>query len=74
MIAAQPGLGEEEDVATVHAFAQADLNVSRAAATLHGHPDTVRYRLERIAAETGHDPRTFRGLVELSVRTGITHS
>jgi hypothetical protein len=74
VIAAQPGLAEEEDVATVHAFAQADLNVSRAAATLRVHPNTVRYRLERIATETGHDPRTFAGLVELTVRAGITHS
>jgi DNA-binding PucR family transcriptional regulator len=74
VIAAQPGLAEEEDVATVHAFAQADLNVRRAAATLHVHPNTIRYRLERIATETGHDPRTFAGLVELTVRAGIHHT
>jgi DNA-binding PucR family transcriptional regulator len=32
---------------------------------MHLHPNTVRYRLERIATTTGHDPRTFAGLVEL---------
>jgi sugar diacid utilization regulator len=26
----------------------------------------VRYRLQRTAATTGHDPRTFAGLVELT--------
>jgi len=52
-------------VETIRAFSQADLNVTRAAQSLQVHPNTVRYRLERIAATTGHDPRTFAGLVEL---------
>ena len=47
------------------AFAAADLNVSRTAAAMFLHPNTIRYRLERIAATTGHDPRTFTGLAEL---------
>jgi hypothetical protein len=51
--------------ATVRAFAAADLNVARAAAALYVHPNTVRYRLARIAEMTGHDPRTFGGLTEL---------
>ena len=42
-----------EDAATVEAFATADLNVTRAAQALQVHPNTVRYRLDRIAAETG---------------------
>jgi hypothetical protein len=60
--------GEERaaTVATVRAFAAADLNVARAARALHVHPNTVRYRLERIASTTGHDPRSFVGLVELT--------
>jgi hypothetical protein len=49
----------------VRAFSDADLNVSRAARALGIHPNTVRYRLERVAATTGHDPRTFAGLLEL---------
>jgi sugar diacid utilization regulator len=32
---------------------------------LHVHPNTVRYRLQQIATKTGHDPRTFTGLVDL---------
>jgi hypothetical protein len=57
---------------TVRAFAAADLNVSTAAADLGLHPNTLRYRLERIAEQTGHDPRTFAGLVELTcvIETG----
>jgi hypothetical protein len=51
--------------ATVRAFAAADLNVARTAAALYVHPNTVRYRLARIADTTGHDPRTFAGLTEL---------
>jgi sugar diacid utilization regulator len=50
---------------TVRAFAAASLNVSAAAGDLGLHPNTLRYRLARIADQTGHDPRTFAGLVEL---------
>jgi hypothetical protein len=50
---------------TIRAFAGADLNVARAAKGMHVHPNTVRYRLQRIAATTGHDPASFSGLVEL---------
>jgi sugar diacid utilization regulator len=32
---------------------------------LQVHPNTVRYRQQRIAATTGHDPRTFAGLADL---------
>jgi PucR C-terminal helix-turn-helix domain/GGDEF-like domain len=52
-------------VQTIRAFSDADLNVARAADQMHVHPNTVRYRLEQIAMKTGHDPRTFTGLVEL---------
>jgi PucR C-terminal helix-turn-helix domain/GGDEF-like domain len=51
--------------ATVRAFAAASLNVTTAASDLGLHPNTLRYRLDRIAEQTGHDPRTFTGLVEL---------
>jgi hypothetical protein len=60
-----PGDERSATVETVRAFAEADLNISRAAEQLHVHPNTVRYRLQRIATTTGHDPRTFAGLVEL---------
>jgi hypothetical protein len=52
-------------VATIRAFSNADLNVAKAADEMHVHPNTVRYRLQQIATKTGHDPRTFTGLVDL---------
>jgi hypothetical protein len=52
-------------LATVRALAASDLNVKRTAERLHVHPNTVRYRQQRIAATTGHDPRTFAGLADL---------
>jgi hypothetical protein len=59
----------QEDLAaaveTIRAFSDANLNVAKAAEQMHVHPNTVRYRLERIATRAGHDPRTFTGLVEL---------
>jgi hypothetical protein len=52
-------------VETIRAFSNADLNVAKAAEQMHVHPNTVRYRLQQIATKTGHDPRTFAGLVDL---------
>jgi sugar diacid utilization regulator len=52
-------------VETIRAFSEADLNVAKAAERMHMHPNTVRYRLQQIAAKTGHNPRTFAGLVDL---------
>jgi hypothetical protein len=53
-------------VETIRAFSAADLNVAEAAERMHVHPNTVRYRLQQIATKTGHDPRTFAGLVDLT--------
>jgi hypothetical protein len=59
----------DEDLAvaveTIRAFSDADLNVAKAAQRMYVHPNTVRYRLQQIATKTGHDPRTFTGLLEL---------
>jgi DNA-binding PucR family transcriptional regulator len=52
-------------VETIRAFADADLNVTKAAERMHVHPNTVRYRLDQIATKTGYDARTFTGLVDL---------
>jgi sugar diacid utilization regulator len=52
-------------ITTIRSFADADLNIARTAAQMHVHPNTVRYRLQQIAAKTGHDPRTFTGLADL---------
>jgi len=60
-----PGEDLAVAVETIRAFSKADLNVVRAAEQMHVHPNTVRYRLQQIATKSGHDPRTFRGLVDL---------
>ena len=51
-------------VETIRAFSEADLNVAHTAERMHVHPNTLRYRLPQIATKTGHDPRTFSGLVD----------
>jgi sugar diacid utilization regulator len=52
-------------VETIRTFSDANLNVAKTAERMHVHPNTVRYRLRQIATKTGHDPRTFTGLVDL---------
>jgi hypothetical protein len=64
-LTALPGADRAMIEATVRALAASDLNVNRAAQRLDVHPNTVRYRQQRIAATTGHDPRTFAGLADL---------
>jgi hypothetical protein len=51
--------------ATLTAFANADMNITRAAATLMIHENTLRYRLRRVRERSGHNPQTFDGLLEL---------
>ncbi|HEV3379222.1 MAG TPA: helix-turn-helix domain-containing protein [Thermoleophilaceae bacterium] len=50
---------------TLRAYASCDLNVARTAEHLTVHPNTVHYRLSRIATLTGRDPRRFEDLAEL---------
>ncbi len=50
---------------TIVAFADTDLSVKGAATKLGVHPNTVRFRLEKIRAVTGISPRRFRGMQEL---------
>jgi hypothetical protein len=64
-LTALPAADRAMILATVRALAASDLNVKRAAERLQVHPNTVRYRQQRIAATTGHDPRTFAGLADL---------
>jgi sugar diacid utilization regulator len=64
-LAALPDSERVMTASTVTAFAGADMNIARAAAALSVHPNTIRHRLVRISETTGHDPRTFAGLVEL---------
>jgi hypothetical protein len=52
-------------VETFEAFLAEDLSVTRTAARLYVHPNTVYYRLRRIGELTGRDPRSFHDAVEL---------
>jgi sugar diacid utilization regulator len=54
-------------VATVRAFAGADLNLRLAAGRLQVHPNTAQYRLRRIQERTGRNPRRIADLLELLV-------
>lgn len=64
-LAALPDAEREVAAATVRAFAGCDMNIARTATQLAVHPNTIRYRLARVAQSTGHDPRTFAGLIDL---------
>ena len=57
--------GDEALAATLRAYADCDMNVARAAERLVVHPNTVHYRLRRVAEATGRDPRRFGDLLEL---------
>jgi hypothetical protein len=50
---------------TLHAYADASMNLTRAAEALHVHPNTLRYRLGRIRERSGRDPYDFNQLVDL---------
>jgi sugar diacid utilization regulator len=51
--------------ATLRAYADAGMNLTRAAEALHVHPNTLRYRLGRIRERSGRDPYDFNQLVDL---------
>jgi PucR C-terminal helix-turn-helix domain/GGDEF-like domain len=50
---------------TLRAYADCGLNVAQTAQRLTVHPNTVHYRLSRVATLTGCDPRRFGDLTEL---------
>jgi hypothetical protein len=52
-------------IATLQAYLANDFDRRRTAATLHVHPNTLDYRLRRVAELTGLDPSTTRGLQHL---------
>jgi hypothetical protein len=54
-------------VATLRAYADADMNVLKAAEKLGVHPNTIYSRLQRVRDLTGLEPRSFSGLSELLV-------
>ena len=54
-------------VATLRAYANADMNVLKAAQTLAVHPNTIYARLERICDISGLQARSFNALAELLI-------
>jgi PucR-like helix-turn-helix protein/diguanylate cyclase with GGDEF domain len=61
-----------ELIATLRTFAASDLNVARTAPALNLHPNTVRYRLDRVLTLTGRDPRRFLDLVDLLAAVALS--
>jgi sugar diacid utilization regulator len=52
-------------VGTLRAFVDAGFNISKSAATLNAHPNTVAYRLQRIKQLTGRDVHDLNDLLVL---------
>lgn len=52
-------------VATLRAFAAADMNMQKAARAMGRHPNTLYARFERISEITGHDGQRYNDLTEL---------
>jgi DNA-binding PucR family transcriptional regulator len=64
-------------VRTLRAFVDAGFNVTKSAAALHAHPNTVAYRLQRIKQLTGrevHDPNDLLVLVLSLKHAALTGS
>jgi sugar diacid utilization regulator len=58
-------------IATIRAFADADLNLKVAANRLQVHHNTAQYRLHRIQERTGRNPRHIADLIELLVAIAL---
>ena len=58
-------------VATLRAYVDSGFNVTKSAAVLHVHPNTVTYRLHRIEQLTGRDVRDLNDLLILML--GLKH-
>jgi hypothetical protein len=61
-------------IATLEAYLAADFDRRGAAAALHVHPNTLDYRLRRVAELTGLDPSTTRGLQHLGAALTVRRS
>ena len=56
-------------VATLRAYADADMNILKAARALNVHPNTIYARMERISTLTGLDGQRYHDLTELLLTT-----
>jgi hypothetical protein len=69
--ATRRALADPTTRATLGAFVDADLSVADAARALSIHPNSLRYRLRRIAQLTGRDPSKLTDLLELIAATHV---
>ena len=67
-------LQDETLRATLLAYVDANMNVAATAKALILHPNSVRHRLRRIAAQTGRDPRNVADLFELRAAARLLDS
>jgi len=58
-------------IATIRAYAEADMNLKDAAASLHVHPNTAQYRFQRVEELCGLCPKRFGDLHTLLVAIAI---
>ncbi|WP_051124787.1 PucR family transcriptional regulator [Amycolatopsis benzoatilytica] len=63
--------GEPDLLTTLTAYLETDFNRRETARRLHVHPNTVDNRLARIAALTGADPRTAKGVLLFGAALGL---
>ncbi|MDX6234234.1 MAG: hypothetical protein QOH68_3331, partial [Nocardioidaceae bacterium] len=61
-------------IATLEAYLASDFDRRGAAAALHVHPNTLDYRLRRVAELTGLDPSTTKGLQHLGAALTVRRS
>jgi hypothetical protein len=60
-------------IATLHAYAEADMNALRAATLLKRHPNTIYARMQKIADVTGLNPLSYNALTELLLATSCVN-
>lgn len=61
----------EQEIESLKAFADCDMNIKAAAQKLYVHSNTLRYRLRKIKEATGLNPRRFFDLVVLCTRFNL---
>lgn len=72
-VAVRETLTQPETRLSLNAYVDANLNIAEAAARLNLHPNSLRYRLRRIAELTGLDPTRMNDLLELLAASRLMH-
>ena len=72
-VAVRATLTQPEARSSLDAYVAADLNIAAAATRLNLHPNSLRYRLRKIADLTGLDPTRMSDLLELLAASRLMH-